>query len=194
MVALSENPTIYDSFIKQFWQTATVNTLDNGEQEITAIVDGHVKTITISSVRKYLQLADAGGLSLLPNTEIFDQLLLMGKKHSHKPKAKDSNQEKLYMLHMDFYSPMRVQSINGRKYILVIVDDFSRFTWVKFLRSKDEVLEFVIKFLKMNQVSLNATVRNIRTDNGTEFVNQTPRDYYEEVRISHQTLVARTPQ
>ncbi|GJZ92165.1 hypothetical protein Tco_0664230 [Tanacetum coccineum] len=58
--------------------TATVNTLDNGEQEITATVDGHVKTVTIASVRKYLQLVDAGGLSSLPNTEIFDQLSLMG--------------------------------------------------------------------------------------------------------------------
>ncbi|GJV30336.1 hypothetical protein Tco_1386784 [Tanacetum coccineum] len=78
--ALSKNPTIYDSHIKQFWQTATVNTLDNREQEITTTVDGHVKTVTIASVRKYLQLADAGGLSSLPNTEIFDQLSLMGEE------------------------------------------------------------------------------------------------------------------
>ncbi|GJU34460.1 retrovirus-related pol polyprotein from transposon TNT 1-94 [Tanacetum coccineum] len=115
------------------------------------------------------------------------------KKHSHKPKAEESIQEKLYLLHMDLCGPMRVQSINRRNYILVIVDDFSRFTWVKFLHSKDEVPEFVIKFLKMIQVRPNVTVCNIRTDNGTEFVNQTLRDYYEEVRISHQTLVARTP-
>ncbi|GJZ03349.1 retrovirus-related pol polyprotein from transposon TNT 1-94, partial [Tanacetum coccineum] len=115
------------------------------------------------------------------------------KKHSHKPKAEDSIQEKLYLLHMDLCGPMRIQSINGRKYILVIVDDYSRFTWVKFLRSKDEVPEFVIKFLKMIQVHLNETVRNIRTDNGTEFVNQTLRTYYEEVGISHQTSVAGTP-
>ncbi|GJY10810.1 retrovirus-related pol polyprotein from transposon TNT 1-94 [Tanacetum coccineum] len=97
-------------------------------------------------------------------------------------------------MHMDLCGPMRVQSINGRKYILVIIDDFSRFSWVNFLRSKDEVPEFVIKFLKMIQVHLNATVRNIRTDNGTEFFNQTLRAYYEEVGISHQTSVARTPQ
>ncbi|GJU84450.1 retrovirus-related pol polyprotein from transposon TNT 1-94 [Tanacetum coccineum] len=90
--------------------------------------------------------------------------------------------------------PMRIQSINGRKYILVIIDDYSWFSWVKFLRSKDEVPEFVIKFLKMIQVRLNATVRNIRTDNGTESVNQTLKAYYEEVRISHQTSVDRTPQ
>ncbi|GKD95246.1 integrase, catalytic region, zinc finger, CCHC-type containing protein [Tanacetum coccineum] len=116
------------------------------------------------------------------------------KKHSHKPKAEDSIQEKLYLLHMDLCGPMRIQSINGRKYILVIVDDYSRFTWVKFLQSKDEVSEFVIKFLKMIQVLLNAIVRNIRTDNGTEFINQTLKAYYEEVGISHQTSMARTLQ
>ncbi|GJW34179.1 retrovirus-related pol polyprotein from transposon TNT 1-94 [Tanacetum coccineum] len=60
--------------------------------------------------------------------------------------------------------------------------------------SVDEVPEFVIKFLKMIQVRLNATVRNIRTDNGTEFVNQTLRSYYEEVGILHQISVARTLQ
>ncbi|GJV63624.1 retrovirus-related pol polyprotein from transposon TNT 1-94, partial [Tanacetum coccineum] len=62
------------------------------------------------------------------------------KKHSHKPKAEYSIQKKLYLLHMDLCGPMRIQSINGKKYILVIVDDYSRFTWVKFLRSKDECL------------------------------------------------------
>ncbi|GJZ56460.1 retrovirus-related pol polyprotein from transposon TNT 1-94 [Tanacetum coccineum] len=116
------------------------------------------------------------------------------KKQSHKPKSEDTNQEKLYLLHMDLCGPMRVTSINGKKYILVIVDDYSRFTWVKFLASKDEAPDFIIKFLKMIQVRLNATVRNIRTDNGTEFVNQTLRDYYEQVGISHETSVARTPQ
>ncbi|GJY82735.1 retrovirus-related pol polyprotein from transposon TNT 1-94, partial [Tanacetum coccineum] len=65
---------------------------------------------------------------------------------------------------------------------------------VKFLRSKDEVPEFVIKFLKMIQVYLNAIIQNIRTDNGREFVNQPPRAYYEDVWISHQTSVAHSPQ
>ncbi|GJR39781.1 retrovirus-related pol polyprotein from transposon TNT 1-94 [Tanacetum coccineum] len=67
------------------------------------------------------------------------------------------------------------------------MDDYSRFTWVKFLASKDEAPNFIIKFLKMIQVRLNATVRNIRTDNETEFVNQTMQDNYEQVGISHET-------
>ncbi|GKC77522.1 retrovirus-related pol polyprotein from transposon TNT 1-94 [Tanacetum coccineum] len=83
------------------------------------------------------------------------------KKHTHKPKSDDSIQEKLYLLHMDLCGPMRIESINGKKYILVIVDDYSRFTWVKFLRSKDETPEIVIKLLKKIQVRLNATIRNI---------------------------------
>ncbi|GKD72300.1 retrovirus-related pol polyprotein from transposon TNT 1-94 [Tanacetum coccineum] len=116
------------------------------------------------------------------------------KKQSHKPKSKDINQEKLYLLHMDLCGPMRIASINGKKYILIIVDDYSWFTWVKFLASKDEASNFIIKFLKMIQVILNATVRKIHTDNGTEFVNQTLRSYYESVGISHETSVLRTPQ
>nr|GFB16613.1 retrovirus-related Pol polyprotein from transposon TNT 1-94 [Tanacetum cinerariifolium] len=116
------------------------------------------------------------------------------KKKSHKPKTEDTNQEKLYLLHMDLYGPMRVKSVNGKKYILVIVDDYSRFTWVKCLRSKDEAPDFIIRFLKMIQVRLKVPVRRIRTDNGTEFVTQTLREYYEQVGISHETSVARSPQ
>ncbi|GJR69169.1 putative ribonuclease H-like domain-containing protein [Tanacetum coccineum] len=115
-------------------------------------------------------------------------------KKPHKPKSEDTNQEKLYLLHMDLCGPMRVTSVNGKKYILVIVDDYSRFTWVKCLRSKDEAPAFIINFLKMIQVRLKETVRRIRTDNGTEFVNQTLREYYEKVGISHETSVARSPQ
>nr|GEW78109.1 hypothetical protein [Tanacetum cinerariifolium] len=66
----------------------------------------------------------------------------------------------------------------------------AEFTWVKCLRSKDEALDFIIKFLKMIQVRLKTHVRRIRTDNRTEFVNQTLRGYYEKVDISHETSVA----
>ncbi|GKC33988.1 retrovirus-related pol polyprotein from transposon TNT 1-94 [Tanacetum coccineum] len=73
------------------------------------------------------------------------------KKKPHKPKSEDTNQEKRYLLHMDLCGPMRVTSVNGKKYILFIVDDYSQFTWVKCLRSKDKAPDFIIKFLKMIQ-------------------------------------------
>nr|GEW43670.1 reverse transcriptase domain-containing protein [Tanacetum cinerariifolium] len=90
------------------------------------------------------------------------------KKQSHKPKSEYTNQEKLYLLHIDLYGPMHVASVYGKKYILFIVDDYSRFTWVNFLALKDEATYFIMKFLKKIQVRLNAAVRNIRTDNGTK--------------------------
>ncbi|GJT69066.1 retrovirus-related pol polyprotein from transposon TNT 1-94 [Tanacetum coccineum] len=65
---------------------------------------------------------------------------------------------------------------------------------IKCLRSKDKAPDFIIKFLKMIQVRLKVPVRRIRTYNGTEFVNQTLREYYEKVGISHETFVARSPQ
>ncbi|GJY51981.1 retrovirus-related pol polyprotein from transposon TNT 1-94 [Tanacetum coccineum] len=96
-----------------------------------------------------------------------------------KPKPENTNLEVLNTFHMDLCGPMRVQTINGKKYILVIIDDYSRFTWVKFLRSKDETPAVVIKFLKQIQVGLNKTIRYVRTDNGTEFVNKDLTDYYD---------------
>ncbi|GJU69005.1 retrovirus-related pol polyprotein from transposon TNT 1-94 [Tanacetum coccineum] len=116
------------------------------------------------------------------------------KKKPHKPKFEDTNQEKLYLFHMDLCGLMRVASINRKKYILVIVDDYSRFTWVKCLRSKYEAPNFIINFLKMIQERLKVSVRRIRTDNRTEFFNQILREYYEKVGISHETSVARSPQ
>nr|GEW25853.1 putative reverse transcriptase domain-containing protein [Tanacetum cinerariifolium] len=66
-------------------------------------------------------------------------------------------------LHMDLCGPMHVESVNGEKYILVIVDDYSRFTWVKFLRSKDEAPYFIIKFLKMIQVGISHETSVVRS-------------------------------
>ncbi|GJR28817.1 integrase, catalytic region, zinc finger, CCHC-type containing protein [Tanacetum coccineum] len=132
---------------------------------------------------------DMNGVDLLKACQ-----LRKSKKYSHKPKTENTNMEVLHTLHMDLCGPMRVQSINRKKYILVIVDDYSRFTWVKFLRSKDETPEFVINFRKQIQVGLNKIVRYIRIDNGMEFVNQVTSKYYEGVGIFHQNSVPRTPQ
>nr|GEX11451.1 hypothetical protein [Tanacetum cinerariifolium] len=77
--ALNENPTIYVSPINQFWRTTSVKTLDNGEIELNAIVDGQLKTITKASVRRHLKLAYVDGINTLPTIEIFEQLALMGK-------------------------------------------------------------------------------------------------------------------
>ncbi|GJY92044.1 retrovirus-related pol polyprotein from transposon TNT 1-94 [Tanacetum coccineum] len=74
------------------------------------------------------------------------------------------------------------------------INHLARHGLFKCLRSKDEASDFIIKFRKMIQLRLKAPVRRIRIDNGTEFFNQTLREYYEKVGISHETSVARFPQ
>nr|GEZ86075.1 Gag-Pol polyprotein [Tanacetum cinerariifolium] len=105
-----------------------------------------------------------------------------------------NSRQRLHLLHMDLCGPIRIASINGKRYILVIVDDYSRYTWVHFLRSKDEAPEVIIKFLKRITVLLQSPVIIIRTNNSTEFKNQMLKDYFDTIGISHQMSFVRTPQ
>nr|GEV69381.1 retrovirus-related Pol polyprotein from transposon TNT 1-94 [Tanacetum cinerariifolium] len=114
------------------------------------------------------------------------------KRMSFQSKTTPSSKRRLQLLHMDLCGPMQVESINGRKYVLVIVDDYSRYTWTHFLRSKDETPEVLINFLRLVQRGLHAQVRTVRTDKGMEFLNKTLHAYFAAEGINHQTSVART--
>ncbi|GKE82023.1 retrovirus-related pol polyprotein from transposon TNT 1-94, partial [Tanacetum coccineum] len=116
------------------------------------------------------------------------------KKASHLPKLVPSDHSKLELLHIDLCGPMRVALMNGKRYILVIVDDYSRYTWVYFLCSKDETPEIIKKFIAQAQLNYKAKVCKIRTDNGTEFKNTTLKAHYEKLGIMQQFSIARTPQ
>nr|GEW56421.1 putative ribonuclease H-like domain-containing protein [Tanacetum cinerariifolium] len=111
------------------------------------------------------------------------------KRKSFQTKITPSSKRRLQLLHMDLCGPMRVESINGKRYVLVIVDDYLRYTWTHFLRSKDETPEVLIDFLRLVQRGLNAHVRIVRTDKGTEFLNQTLHAYFAVEGILHQTLM-----
>nr|GFC44779.1 retrotransposon protein, putative, Ty1-copia subclass [Tanacetum cinerariifolium] len=81
---------------------------------------------------------------------------------------------------MDLFGPMRVQRINEKRYVLVLVDDYSRYTWVFFFHSKDEASVVIISFIKKTQVNLQLQVQRVRTDNGTEFKNKTLAKFFDE--------------
>ncbi|GKB90003.1 retrovirus-related pol polyprotein from transposon TNT 1-94 [Tanacetum coccineum] len=114
------------------------------------------------------------------------------KKASHPPKPVPCSKQRLHLLHMDLCGPMRVESINGKRYVLVIMDDYSRYTWVHFLRTKDEAPDEIKTFLKKITVLLQAPVIIVRIDNVTEFKNQVLQEYFKSVGISHQSSSVRT--
>nr|GEX20095.1 hypothetical protein [Tanacetum cinerariifolium] len=93
------------------------------------------------------------------------------RKH-HKSKTAFASNKPLYLLHMDLCGPMHVQSINGKRYVLVVVGDYSRYIWVFFVHSKDEASEVIISFIKKTQVNLQLQVQRVRTDNAARTPQQ----------------------
>ncbi|KAI3758230.1 hypothetical protein L6452_05783 [Arctium lappa] len=115
------------------------------------------------------------------------------KRSSFKSKSESSTSSALELLHMDLCGPMRTASINGKKYVLVMIDDYSRYTWLEFLHDKSDAPELIIAFIKRIQVGLQLPVRTIHSDNGTEFKNVTLKSYLTSVGISHNFSAAYTP-
>ena len=98
---------------------------------------------------------------------------------------------------MDLFGPMNVLSLSRKKYALVMVDDFSRYTWVEFLSTKDEAPQIIIEHIKRvdkEAQGTGASVAALRSDNGTEFRNATLNDFCRNRGISQQFSAPRTPQ
>ncbi|KAI3515898.1 hypothetical protein L1887_14803 [Cichorium endivia] len=102
--------------------------------------------------------------------------------------------EPLELLHIDLCGPSAIESVAHNKYILVVVDDFSRFTWVFFLKQKSEAALNMINFIKQIEILLRKQVRMIRSDNGTEFKNKVLDDFLVNKGISHNFYAPYTPQ
>jgi transposase InsO family protein len=100
----------------------------------------------------------------------------------------------LKMLHMDLFGPIAYISIGGNKYGLVIVDDYSRFTWVFFLQDKSEIQEVLKKFLRRAQNEFDDKVKKITSDNDTEFKNTQVEEFLDEEGIKHEFSAPYTPQ
>nr|GEW75498.1 DNA-directed DNA polymerase [Tanacetum cinerariifolium] len=108
------------------------------------------------------------------------------KRASHPPKPVPNSRQRLHLLHMDLCGPMRIANLNGKRYILVIVDDYSHYTWVHFLRSKDEAPKVIKKFLKritvLFHVGISHQVSSIRTPQQNRVVERKNRTLVEAAR------------
>ncbi|GKD51006.1 retrovirus-related pol polyprotein from transposon TNT 1-94 [Tanacetum coccineum] len=109
------------------------------------------------------------------------------RKHhraSFKTKQNFSIRKCLHLLHMDLFGPISPVSINHEKYTLVIIDEYSRYTWVYFLRKKSQAPEMIMSFIRMVENQNDVKVKQIRTDNETEFRNHELESFYDEKGIS----------
>ncbi|GJR73022.1 retrovirus-related pol polyprotein from transposon TNT 1-94 [Tanacetum coccineum] len=121
---------------------------------------------------------------------------LKGKQHkaSCKSKIQNSITQPLFMLHMDLFGLTFVSSLMNKKYCLVVTDDYSKFTWVFFLASKDETSGILKSFITEIENLVDKKVKIIRCDNGTEFKNRVMSKFCKKKGIKREFSIARTPQ
>jgi transposase InsO family protein len=112
---------------------------------------------------------------------------------THHSKNVMTTSRPLELLHMDLFGPVTYLSIGGSKYGVVIVDDFSCFTWVFFLQDKSETQGTLKRFLRA-QNEFELKVKKIRSDNGSEFKNLQVEEYLEEEGVKHEFFAPYTPQ
>src|ERR1044072_2860944 len=155
---------------------------------------GHV------SMRKISQLNKLDLVRGLPKLKFASDALCeacqKGKfsKRSFKAKNIVSTSRPLELLHIDLFGPVKTASPNGKKYGLVIIDDYSRWTWVKFLRSKDESYSVFTSFCTQVQNEKNSKIVRVRSDHGGEFENKDFEGLFDANGISHDFSCPRTPQ
>ena len=112
----------------------------------------------------------------------------------HEAKTIISSTRCLELLHVDLFGPPSHESLGGKKYCLVIVDDYSRYTWVYFFKHKSETQKMVIDFTNLVQRKHDAKILAIRSDNSTEFKNYTLDEFLSEEGFAHQYSTPYTPQ
>jgi hypothetical protein len=108
----------------------------------------------------------------------------VGAHHPHKNIM--TTERPLGLLHMDLFGPIAYISIRGSKYCIMIVDDYSRFTWVFFLQEKSQIQEALKRFLRRSQNEFRLIIKKIRSDNGTEFKNSQIKGFLEEEGIKYE--------
>jgi transposase InsO family protein len=134
-------------------------------------------------------------MSVLRKTDLVQHVKQGNRWEStHHSKTVMTTSRPLELLHMDLFGPVAYLSIGESKYGLVIVDDFSRFTWVFFLQDKSKTQGTLKRFLRRAQNEFELKVKKIRSDNGSEFKNLQVEEFLEEEGIKHEFSAPYTPQ
>lgn len=113
---------------------------------------------------------------------------------SHKNKNTVCTTITLDLLHLDLFDCNTIKSLNGSRYCLVIIDDYTRYAWTFFLKHKDETIDIFISFSRRIENEKNTTIKIIRSDHRGEFQNTQFKDYYLERGYRYEFFVLRTPQ
>ncbi|KAK1628924.1 hypothetical protein QYE76_003239 [Lolium multiflorum] len=155
---------------------------------------GHVNMRNLKQLLKGEHIVGLTGISF--EKDRVCSACVAGKqlKKKHPIKSIVTTSRPLELLHLDLFGPSHYDTLGGSKYGLVIVDDYSRYSWVFLLKSKDETHREFITFAKKAQRTYESEIKAIRTDNGTEFKNYTMQEFVDDEGIKHEFSAPYTPQ
>ena len=120
---------------------------------------------------------------------------VLAKSHKHSFKLNNTREKSPFALvHSDVWGPTPVTGGQGFRYFLLFIDDFSRMTWIYFLKTKSEVFEKFTQFYSLVQTQYNSKIQILRSNNGREYVNSKMQTFFTEKGLVHQTSCAYTPE
>ena len=180
--------------------------LDNTSSSITCLTTNDDlswlwhRRIAHIDIHQLNKLASKKLVSGLPNIKFAKEGLCdacqKGKqsRNSFKQKKVVSTTRPLELLHMDLFRPSRTSSLGGNTYALVLIDDYSRYTWVAFISHKDKTFKVFKIISKRIQNEKDLKIKSLRSDHGGEFENESFQKFCEKFGISHNFSAPRTPQ
>jgi hypothetical protein len=155
---------------------------------------GHVNMKNLKQLLKGEHIVGLTGISFVKDRVCSACVAGKQLKKKHPIKSIVTTSRPLELLHLDLFGPSQYDTLGGSKYGLVIVDDYSRYSWVFLLKSKDETHREFITFAKKAQRMYESEIKAIRTDNGTEFKNYTMQEFVDDEGIKHEFSAPYTPQ
>ncbi|WJX12965.1 hypothetical protein P8452_03412 [Trifolium repens] len=151
-------------------------------------LSGMKKAVTVEAIRGLPKLKITEG-SICGECQIGKQTRMSHPMLEHQVTSRT-----LELLHMDLMGPMQVESLGGKRYAFVVVDDFSRFTWVNFIRDKSDTFDIFKTLSTQVQREKNCGIVRIRSDHGREFENEKFSEYCASEGIKHEFSSPITPQ
>ncbi|KAJ4810455.1 Pol [Rhynchospora pubera] len=200
---ISDNSLVYTGQRKKDVYYLNFDHFTNGEQCFSAIATGswlwhrRLGHVSLDSIKKLVKLKLVRGL---PSHKLdlngLCEACMKGKqtKSSFKTKEIISTTQPLQLLHMDLFGPINVLSISKKRYVFVVVDDYSRFTWVFFLAHKEEAFDHFVKFSNRVENEKWLKISRIRSDHGREFENAKFDELCIEKGYKQEFSAPRTPQ
>ena len=198
-----DNSLVYTGKRKKNVYYLYVDQFKSGELCLSAMTEqswlwhrrlGHV---SFDSIKKIISQNLVRGLPInsLESNGVCDACM-KGKLHKSSFNSKDqvTTKRSLELIHMDLFGPINVPSLARKRYVFVIVDDYSRYTWVNFLKSKDETFDYFVEYCNQVENEKDYKIVTIRSDHGKEFENSSFDDLCGSRGYMQEFSAPRTPQ